>query len=78
LWSEKSVFEYYGRGFGYYFMVTFVFTDHPEIPARTGKLYKIEKFDASFFGIHNKEAEIMDPQCRMLLEKTYEAIVDAG
>jgi hypothetical protein len=42
------------------------------------KLYNIDKFDASFFGIHNKEAESMDPQCRMLLEKTYEAIVDAG
>ena len=59
-------------------MVNYVFTDHPEIPARTGNLYKIEKFDASFFGIHNGEAESMDPQCRMLLEKTYEAIVDAG
>ena len=56
----------------------FVFTDHPDIPARTGKLYNIDKFDASFFGIHNKEAQNMDPQCRMLLEKTYEALVDAG
>jgi len=43
-----------------------------------GKLHNIEKFDASFFGIHNKEAQTMDPQCRILLEKTYEAIVDAG
>jgi len=56
----------------------FVFTDHPGIPARTGKLYNIDKFDASFFGIHNKQAQSMDPQCRMLLEKTYEAIMDAG
>jgi fatty acid synthase len=59
-------------------MVTYIFTDHPVIPARTGKLYIIDKFDASFFGIHNKQAQSMDPQCRMLLEKTYEAIVDAG
>jgi len=59
-------------------MVNCVFTDHPEIPARAGKLYSIDKFDASFFGIHNKQADSMDPQCRMLLEKTYEAIVDAG
>ena len=59
-------------------MVNCVFTDHPEIPARAGKLYNINKFDASFFGIQNKEADSMDPQCRMLLEKTYEAIVDAG
>jgi fatty acid synthase len=59
-------------------MVNYLFTDHPEIPARTGKLSNIEKFDASFFGIHNKQAQTMDPQSRMLLEKTYEAIVDAG
>jgi fatty acid synthase len=59
-------------------MVTYVFTDHPEIPARTGKIYNIEKFDSSFFSVHNKQAQTMDPQCRMLLEKTYEAIVDAG
>ena len=59
-------------------MINFVFTDHPEIPARTGKLYNIHKFDASFFSVHYKEAEFMDPQSRMLLEKTYEAIMDAG
>jgi fatty acid synthase len=43
-----------------------------------GKLYNNDKFDSSFFGVHNKQAHIMDPQCRTLLEKTYEAIVDAG
>jgi len=59
-------------------MINFVFTDHPEIPARAGKLYNIDKSDASFFGINNNQAQCMDPQCRMLLEKTYEAIVDAG
>jgi acyl transferase domain-containing protein len=59
-------------------MIKFVFTDYPEVPARMGKLYNIEKFDASFFNVHYKEAQFMDPQCRMLLEKTYEAIVDAG
>jgi fatty acid synthase len=59
-------------------MVIYVFTDYPDIPARTGKLYNLDKFDASFFSIHNKEAQTMDPQIRMLLEKTYEAIVDAG
>jgi fatty acid synthase len=59
-------------------MTNFIFTDHPEIPQRTGKLKNIDKFDASFFGVHNKMAQSMDPQCRMLMEKTYEAIVDAG
>ena len=35
-------------------------------------------FDHSFFGIHHKEAESMDPQQRMLLETVYEAIESAG
>jgi fatty acid synthase len=59
-------------------MTNFVFTAYTELPKRTGKIYNIDKFDASFFGVHNEQAESMDPQCRMLLEKTYEAIVDAG
>jgi fatty acid synthase len=48
------------------------------LPKQTGKISNITKFDAAFFGINYKQAHIMDPQCRMLLEKTYEAIVDAG
>jgi fatty acid synthase len=59
-------------------MINTGFTDHPEIPACSGKLYNVNKFDASFFGVHYKQAKVMDPQCRMLLEKTYEAVVDAG
>ena len=55
-----------------------MFTDHPEIPQRTGKLLNVAKFDAAFFGIHFKQAHTMDPMCRMLMEKAYEAIVDAG
>ncbi|XP_047538557.1 fatty acid synthase-like [Vanessa atalanta] len=51
---------------------------HPEIPHRTGKINNIEKFDASFFGVHYKETHTMDPMSRILLEKTYEAIIDAG
>ncbi|XP_070509346.1 fatty acid synthase-like [Chironomus tepperi] len=51
---------------------------HPEVPKRTGKIRNINKFDASFFSILNKHANWMDPQCRCLLEHTYEAILDAG
>ena len=35
-------------------------------------------FDATFFGVHAKQAHVMDPQLRILLEATYEAIIDAG
>ncbi|XP_052751905.1 fatty acid synthase-like [Galleria mellonella] len=51
---------------------------HPEIPHRSGKINVLNKFDASFFGIHYEQVHSMDPMCRILLEKTYESIYDAG
>ena len=48
------------------------------LPARNGKLKEIDKFDASFFGIAPKQVDSLDPQIRLLLEVSYEAIVDAG
>ncbi|KAL7772833.1 hypothetical protein CFE70_002796 [Pyrenophora teres f. teres 0-1] len=36
------------------------------------------KFDANFFGINNAEANVLDPQMRLLLEVTYEALEGAG
>ncbi|XP_050353260.1 fatty acid synthase-like [Nymphalis io] len=52
--------------------------NHPEIPQRTGKINNINKFDASFFNVRFKQAHTIDPMCRVLMEKTYEAIIDAG
>src|SRR4051812_1011624 len=37
-----------------------------------------EMFDAPFFGINRKEAEIMDPQHRIFLECAWEALENAG
>uniref|UniRef100_A0A8C5H966 Fatty acid synthase n=1 Tax=Gouania willdenowi TaxID=441366 RepID=A0A8C5H966_GOUWI len=48
------------------------------LPKRNGKLKDISHFDASFFGVHPKQANTMDPQLRLMMEITYEAIVDAG
>lgn len=48
------------------------------LPTRSGKIKDLESFDATFFGVHAKQAHVMDPQLRMLLEITYEAIIDAG
>ncbi|XP_039292597.1 fatty acid synthase-like [Nilaparvata lugens] len=48
------------------------------LPTRSGKLKNLEHFDALFFGVHGKQAHVMDPQLRILLELTHEAIMDAG
>ncbi|XP_031331261.1 fatty acid synthase-like isoform X1 [Photinus pyralis] len=53
-------------------------TNHPEIPKRAGKMNFIEKFDSGFFGVHGAQAHSMDPMARMQLERTIEAILDAG
>ena len=43
-----------------------------------GLLQNLDRFDATFFGIPPKQANLMDPQLRFLLEATYEALIDAG
>ncbi|XP_029849141.2 fatty acid synthase [Ixodes scapularis] len=48
------------------------------LPERSGKIQDLSQFDAQFFGVHPKLAHVMDPQLRLLLETSYEAILDAG
>ena len=38
----------------------------------------VEKFDAAFFGMQPREAELTDPQQRVFLECSWEALEDAG
>lgn len=48
------------------------------MPRGNGKLKDIDKFDNEFFGVNPKQANVMDPQLRILHEVAYEALVDAG
>ncbi|KAK3090166.1 hypothetical protein FSP39_009679 [Pinctada imbricata] len=48
------------------------------LPRRSGKLKDLSHFDASYFGVHPKQANTMDPQLRLMLEVVHEAIVDSG
>ncbi|WP_211260728.1 polyketide synthase [Pseudoxanthomonas dokdonensis] len=51
--------------------------DPDYVPAR-GILDDVDKFDAAFFGISPKEAELMDPQQRIFLELCWECMERAG
>jgi acyl transferase domain-containing protein len=50
----------------------------PRYVRARGVLEKPEWFDAGFFGMNPKEAEMMDPQHRVFLECAWEALEDAG
>ncbi|MGK8505788.1 HAD-IIIC family phosphatase [Nocardia asiatica] len=45
---------------------------------RGGYLTQVDEFDAAFFGIGPREAAVMDPQQRLMLELSWEAIERSG
>jgi acyl transferase domain-containing protein len=51
--------------------------DQKSIRAR-GVLDEVDLFDAEFFGMYPKEAQIVDPQHRLFLECAWEALESAG
>ncbi|WP_260856592.1 type I polyketide synthase [Bacillus pumilus] len=51
---------------------------HPNFIGAKGRLQEIEGFDADFFNYSAREAELMDPQFRLLHECAWEALEDAG
>ncbi|MBO4204876.1 non-ribosomal peptide synthetase/type I polyketide synthase [Micromonospora echinofusca] len=50
----------------------------PDLVAASGVLDDVAGFDADFFGISAREAELLDPQHRLFLEVCHHALEDAG
>jgi phthiocerol/phenolphthiocerol synthesis type-I polyketide synthase E len=51
---------------------------NPDYVKAKGEVDNVDMFDATFFGINPREAEVTDPQHRMLLECAWEAMEHAG
>ncbi|XP_044740689.1 fatty acid synthase-like [Chrysoperla carnea] len=53
---------------------------HPDVPKRYGRVkpHCLSEFDNQFFNIPNEQIISMDPMNRILMEKVYEAVIDAG
>ena len=51
---------------------------HDGGPERFGFLESVDKFNANFFNLTSRQAQQLDPQTTLLMEATFEAIVDSG
>ena len=52
--------------------------NNPDYVKARGIIEEADKFDAAFFGIHPRLAELMDPQQRIFMEIAWEALESSG
>lgn len=62
----------------FYFKTFLFYLGKLGTPHGVGKIRNPDKFDYVFFGIHRKMAESLDALTRLSLERSIEAIIDAG
>lgn len=55
-----------------------VMVRHPNYVKAGAVLEDVDLFDASFFGLSNREASVLDPQHRLFMECAWEALESAG
>jgi phthiocerol/phenolphthiocerol synthesis type-I polyketide synthase E len=51
---------------------------HPHYVKARGIVGNVDQFEAGFFGLHAREASLMDPQHRLFIECAWEALENAG
>lgn len=62
----------------HFYFFYFLLKGERGVTNRIGVLPSIEHFDTAYFGIHRQQATFMDPMQRLILERTFEALIDAG
>ena len=74
----NKVYRNFYYDFEFYLTKKEFFIDKLGALSGTGKIKNIDTFDSTFFRAHPKLAQVMDTMTKICLERSIEAIIDAG